>query len=305
MKIYQIVESTTSGSVATVSSPLGTTQNRNPSIYSGKTGNLLKGKKKKGPYANSISEGKKDFASKLAGKINKANKDKKETEEKIKQHQQSEKKDKVDEAKLDEEDVIIVPGKGIRRHNGFIPHGKSRIDHEVEMARSDLLAAYKNAKVIYGLIKNRSEEDGLEGWVQEKIIKANDYLNTVAEYLESKEIEEGLAGAALGGVAGAALTRTPTGAMMGAELGSEIQDKFTNENGGVIAGGVAFEDKLKKPKQVNEKFASQQQAKLMYAAAGDKDVSKKTGVSQKVAKEFIKKSHGQKVSNLPKKVKKD
>ncbi len=56
-------------------------------------------------------------------------------------------------------------------------------------------------------------------------------------------------------------------------------------------------------KQLKEKFASQQQAKLMYAAADDKDVSKKTGVSQKVAKEFVKKSHGQKVSKLPKKVK--
>ncbi len=55
--------------------------------------------------------------------------------------------------------------------------------------------------------------------------------------------------------------------------------------------------------QLDEKFASQQQAKLMYAAADDKDVAKKTGVSQKVAKEFIKKSHGQKVSKLPKKVK--
>ncbi len=55
--------------------------------------------------------------------------------------------------------------------------------------------------------------------------------------------------------------------------------------------------------QLDEKFASQQQAKLMYAVAGDKDVSKKTDVSQKVAKEFIKKSHGQKVSKLPKKVK--
>ena len=42
----------------------------------------------------------------------------------------------------------------------------------------------------------------------------------------------------------------------------------------------------------------------MYAVAGDKDVAKKTGVSQKVAKEFIKKSHGQKVKSLPKKVKK-
>jgi hypothetical protein len=58
-----------------------------------------------------------------------------------------------------------------------------------------------------------------------------------------------------------------------------------------------------KEKKLDEKFASQQQAKLMYAAAGDKDVAKKTDVSQKTAKEFIKKSHGQKVSKLPKKVK--
>ena len=58
-----------------------------------------------------------------------------------------------------------------------------------------------------------------------------------------------------------------------------------------------------KEKKLDEKFASQQQAKLMYAAADDTDVAKKTGVSQKVAKEFVKKSHGQKVSKLPKKVK--
>jgi hypothetical protein len=51
--------------------------------------------------------------------------------------------------------------------------------------------------------------------------------------------------------------------------------------------------------QLDEKFASQQQAKLMYATAGGAD----TGVSKKTAKEFIKKSHGQKVSKLPKKVK--
>ena len=53
-----------------------------------------------------------------------------------------------------------------------------------------------------------------------------------------------------------------------------------------------------------EKMKSQQQSKLMHAAAADPDVAKKTGVSQKVAKEFVKKSHGQKVGNLPKKVKK-
>ena len=55
-------------------------------------------------------------------------------------------------------------------------------------------------------------------------------------------------------------------------------------------------DKLDE-EQLDEKFASQQQAKLMYATAGGAD----TGVSKKVAKEFIKKSHGQKVGKLPNK----
>lgn len=314
MKINQIIESTTSGSVATVAKPLGSTQSRNPSIYPGKTGNLLKGKTKKGPYQNSLTEGKvKELAMDLSGKDRlsdenfkkKYGKTKQEMSKLLQQKYKNTQKDKVGEAKLDEEDIIIVPGKQIKRGTGFIPRGKSRIDHEVEMARSDVLATMKNAKAIYLMLKNRTEDDGIEGWVQEKLIKANDYLNSVKEYYDEKMMPEGLAGATIGGIAGAAITKTPSGAIMGAELGSDIQDRFTNENGGVIAGGVAFESKVKKPKQVNEKFASQQQAKLMYAAAGDKDVSKKTGVSQKVAKEFIKKSHGQKVSNLPKKVKKD
>jgi hypothetical protein len=40
------------------------------------------------------------------------------------------------------------------------------------------------------MIKHVSEDEGLEGWVQEKIIKANDYLNTVREYLEGKQIQQ-------------------------------------------------------------------------------------------------------------------
>ena len=71
---------------------------------------------------------------------------------------------------------------------------------------------------------------------------------------------------------------------------------------GAVRAKLAKQGKLEE-EQLDEKFASQQQAKLMYAAADDKDVAKKTGVSQKVAKEFVKKSHGQKVSKLPKKVK--
>jgi hypothetical protein len=57
------------------------------------------------------------------------------------------------------------------------------------MARSDLFSAAKNAKQVYELIADVSEEEGLEGWVQEKIIKANDYLNTIREYLEGKQLQ--------------------------------------------------------------------------------------------------------------------
>jgi hypothetical protein len=97
---------------------------------------------------------------------------------------------KIKEAKLDEEDVIIVPGQGNRIKPGFIPKNKDRTDHEVEMALSDLFQSAKNAKQVYELIKDIPETVGLDGWVQAKITKAADYLNTVREYLEHKQHDE-------------------------------------------------------------------------------------------------------------------
>jgi len=156
MKIKQITENTTSGSIATVDTALGGTRSRgNPSIYGGKkVGSLFKGKKTKAQYANSVNESA-----------------------------------ELSEAQLEEEDIIVVPGQGRSRKNGFVPHGKSRVDHEVEMARSDLFSAAKNAQQVYSMIKDVSEDEGLDGWVQEKIIKANDYLNTIREYLEGKQVQ--------------------------------------------------------------------------------------------------------------------
>lgn len=193
MKINQIILNemgTVAGAVATVAKPMGETQKRPEVAGLQPAEKVMSGKaKKKGPYQNSLSEGKKDFAAKLASKIAKSNKDKKDTEEKIKQHQQQQ-KDKVDEAKLDEDDIIVVPGTKMKRKTGFVQHGQSRVDHEVEMARSDVLATMKNAKSIYKLLQNRSEEEGIEGWVQEKLIKANDYLNAVKEYYDEKMMQE-------------------------------------------------------------------------------------------------------------------
>ena len=49
------------------------------------------------------------------------------------------------------------------------------------------------------------------------------------------------------------------------------------------------------------KSTSQAQSRLMHAAAADPEVAKKTGVSQKVAKEFVQGDHGRPVGTLPEK----
>lgn len=117
----------------------------------------------------------------------------------------------LSEAHLEEDDLILVPGQGHRLKSGFIPHDKDRTDHEVEMAKSDLFQAAKNAKTVYELIADVSEDEGLEGWVQEKIIKANDYLNTVREYLEHKMLQNETAGVIAGGGVGESLANWQMG----------------------------------------------------------------------------------------------
>jgi hypothetical protein len=155
MRFTEISESTTSGSVSTVAMPMGKTQTRTQVSGLEPVEKVMKGNaKKKGPYSNSISES------------------------------------KVNEEDISEQDLIIVPGQGRKLKTGFVPHGQSRVDHEVEMARSDLFSAAQNAQKVYSMIKDVSEDEGLEGWVQEKIIKANDYLNTIREYLEGKQIQQ-------------------------------------------------------------------------------------------------------------------
>jgi hypothetical protein len=98
---------------------------------------------------------------------------------------------KINEAEISEEELLLLPGISKKKNkSGFIPREQDRTDHEVEMARSDLIALAKNTKTVFNCIKNISEEEGIEGWVQEKIIKSSDYMNTLAEYLEGKQYSD-------------------------------------------------------------------------------------------------------------------
>lgn len=56
-------------------------------------------------------------------------------------------------------------------------------DHEVQMARADCYNAADYAIQIHRMLKHVSEQEGIEGWVSEKITSANNALRDVAEYL--------------------------------------------------------------------------------------------------------------------------
>jgi len=88
------------------------------------------------------------------------------------------------EAHISEEELLLAPGQGVRFKTELMP---KRTDHEVEMARNQLRSSFENAKHIYQNIKDLSEIQGLDGWVQAKITKASDYLEAVNQYLDGKK----------------------------------------------------------------------------------------------------------------------
>ncbi len=60
-------------------------------------------------------------------------------------------------------------------------------DHEPEMIRSQLKTASRASKRIE---KHSRKKENFKAWVQSKITKASDYLDTAADYLDSKDVKE-------------------------------------------------------------------------------------------------------------------
>lgn len=56
---------------------------------------------------------------------------------------------------------------------------RAEMDHEVQMARSDLYKIAKYAVELHDMLKSVSEAEGMQGWQQAKITKAADYLGSV------------------------------------------------------------------------------------------------------------------------------
>jgi len=182
MKIKELNESSTVAGAISPGAPakIGKTQKR--------AGSLFKGKVTKKPF--------------YEGKMKELDMDLKELSDKEFLAKYKKTKDDIrkelKEDEITEQDLILVPDQIIKKDKGFVPHEKDRRDHEVEMARSELFAAAKDAQRIYKMIQNRSEDEGLMGWQQSYITLAADYLNSVADSLEHRAATEG-AGVIAGG----------------------------------------------------------------------------------------------------------
>ena len=55
-------------------------------------------------------------------------------------------------------------------------------DYEYELARNQLATSSRSIERLMGMLKG---EGNLEAWVQSKLTMAADYLDTVADYMES------------------------------------------------------------------------------------------------------------------------
>tara|TARA_B100000287_G_scaffold422469_1_gene464478 strand:- start:1383 stop:1703 length:321 start_codon:yes stop_codon:yes gene_type:complete len=62
-------------------------------------------------------------------------------------------------------------------------------DHEAKMAKSQLERSMKYSKMIYNIIDNVGQGGEVEmpAWVQSKLTKAQDYLQSVYNYLDGKD----------------------------------------------------------------------------------------------------------------------
>ena len=110
----------------------------------------------------------------------------------------------------------------------------SHPDHEVQMARSDLYRAAKSALSLEKMLKNINEEQGLEGWVQAKITKAADYLDSVYHYLnyEMQNPSEGVSEASVAAYGPGDDPQNPQGDTPDGQPAQQGQASTTPENGG-------------------------------------------------------------------------
>ena len=109
-----------------------------------------------------------------------------------------EKKVSKEEKDYDQKDVVMKKAKPLHKHlfknlhkgdrKGDVNEEKHD-DHEPEMIRNQLKTVARASKRIE---KHTRKKDNFQAWVQSKITKASDYLDSAADYLDSENMKEEL-----------------------------------------------------------------------------------------------------------------
>jgi hypothetical protein len=180
--------------------------------------------------------------------------------------------------------------KSIKEGRGDLA-AQAEMDHEIQMARSELYKIAKYAIKLHEMLKGRSEEQGLEAWQQSKITKAADYMGSVYHNLEY-EMKFG---------AQMAESEKQKG-VDGKACWDGYKRMGTKQKGGKTVDNCVKEDSYKDilAQRLDEKSKSKAQQKFMgmvYAAKkGEKPASKDVakvakGMSKSDAKDFASTKH--------------
>jgi len=193
MRIKQILEnSTTSGSISTVAMPLMKQTRESVDVPGLKPVSQVMARKakKKGPYANSLVEGKvKDLMMDLsAGKDGLSDEDFKKkygkTKDEIRKEMRQNKPQPVAEATLEEDDIILNPRTGRLRKSGFLPHSR---EPEGETFKNSL---HTIVRVATHLDKELSSQDEFPEWMSEKIGAVKGMMVSIMNYvISAKEMQ--------------------------------------------------------------------------------------------------------------------
>lgn len=139
---------------------------------------------------------------------------------------------KVDEEEIQENDLVLAPGTGRQYKPGLLakPEVSANPTDSVKVDVPLLIRLLEYAK------EDAPDDMALHA-LAEKLVAYSargktlsmKYYDLLVPAKVEPEVDEGLAGAVVGGVAGAAITKSPGGAMTGAELGSSVQDMFSGD----------------------------------------------------------------------------
>jgi hypothetical protein len=91
-------------------------------------------------------------------------------------------KDLDGDGDIDSQDYLAARDIAIKKTKKSV---KEELDYEGEMAKSELYNLIQNAEKLFSML---DEDTQLEAWVQSKLTKANDYLESVYQYLQSQNL---------------------------------------------------------------------------------------------------------------------